>query len=102
MRGTNLALLGVALVVAAAPVLGLVPRGSDFTGADGQAQEAILQIRPDYQPWSAPLWQPPSKEIESALFALQAALGAGLFGYLLGRRHGRRRSGDGEGDDARR
>jgi cobalt/nickel transport protein len=31
---------------------------------------------------------PPSKEIESLLFMLQAALGAGLLGYYIGLRRG--------------
>jgi cobalt/nickel transport protein len=46
----------------------------------------ITQIRPDYQRWAVPLWEPPSGEIESLLFALQAAIGAGLLGYYFGRR----------------
>ncbi len=35
-----------------------------------------------------PLWEPPSPEIESLLFAVQAALGAGVLGYYFGRRRG--------------
>ena len=50
-----------------------------------------------YQPWFEPLWTPPSKEIESLLFSLQAALGAGLLGYYVGLRRGR-----GEGRKERR
>jgi cobalt/nickel transport protein len=50
-----------------------------------------------YQPWFEPLWTPPSKEIESLLFSLQAALGAGLLGYYFGLRRGR-----GEGRKERR
>jgi cobalt/nickel transport protein len=34
------------------------------------------------------VWKPPSPEIESLLFALQAALGAGVIGYVVGRIHG--------------
>lgn len=37
-----------------------------------------------------PLYEPPSGEIESALFALQAALGAGVLAYYFGLRRGRR------------
>ena len=59
-----------------------------FAGADGQAEAAILAGHPAYEPWFAPLWEPPSGEIESLLFALQAALGAGLLGYYLGLRRG--------------
>lgn len=37
-----------------------------------------------------PLYEPPSGEVESALFALQAALGAGVLAYYFGLRRGRR------------
>ncbi|MBF0147064.1 MAG: energy-coupling factor ABC transporter substrate-binding protein [Magnetococcales bacterium] len=60
----------------------------DFEGTDGQAVEMIIQARPGYQPWFQPLWTPPSGEVESMLFAIQAALGAGFVGYVIGRRHG--------------
>ena len=46
--------------------------------------------KPDYEPWFSPLYEPPSGEIESALFALQAALGAGVLAYYFGLRKGRR------------
>lgn len=63
-------------------------RGS-YNGADGQAQDAITAIQPDYQPWAKHLFQPASKEIESLLFASQAALGAGVIGYVIGLYKGR-------------
>ena len=55
-----------------------------FAGADDQAKELVAQIRPDYQPWFRPVWEPASGEIATLLFALQAALGAGFIGYYLG------------------
>jgi cobalt/nickel transport protein len=55
-----------------------------FTGADSQAKDLVGQIQPDYKPWVDSLLKPPSGEIESMLFALQAALGAGFIGYWLG------------------
>ncbi len=55
-----------------------------FQGADAHAQQAILDIAPDYQPWFSPVLEPSSGEIASLLFALQAALGAGVIGYWLG------------------
>jgi len=74
----------------------LVPSfGGEFAGTDDRATQAIASLKPDYKPWFAPLWVPPSKEVESMLFALQAALGAGLLGYVIGRRHeARRRNAD--------
>lgn len=55
-----------------------------FRGADDQAKEIISTIAPGYRPWLKPLLEPPSGEIGSLLFALQAALGAGFIGYYLG------------------
>lgn len=61
-----------------------------FTGSDAQAQGVIQTLAPDYQPWSTSLFKPPSVEIESLLFALQAALGAGAIGYYAGYVRGKR------------
>ncbi len=58
--------------------------GEVFGGADAKAQQAIGEIAPDYKPWFAPILEPASGEIASLLFALQAAIGAGLIGYWLG------------------
>jgi cobalt/nickel transport protein len=55
-----------------------------FGGADERAQQAIGHIAPDYQPWFTPVFEPPSGEIASLLFALQAAIGAGVIGFWLG------------------
>ena len=83
-------LLAAAAAIVAAPLV--VPGlGGAFKGSDDLGTEAILAARPDYQPWARPLWTPPSAEVESLLFALQAALGAGILGYVIGRRHGAKR-----------
>jgi len=55
-----------------------------FRGADDQAKDVIRTIAPEYHPWFKPVMAPPSGEIGSLLFALQAALGAGFIGYYLG------------------
>lgn len=60
------------------------PPGEIFGGADNKAQQAIGEIAPAYQPWFSPILEPASPEIASLLFALQAALGAGVIGYWLG------------------
>ncbi|SDN27262.1 cobalt/nickel transport protein [Streptomyces sp. cf386] len=83
------------LVVAALAVLPLALGLGDhkeepFTGSDGEAETAITEIKPDYEPWFSPLYEPPSGEIESALFSLQAALGAGVLAYYFGLHRGRR------------
>ncbi|MFE5887917.1 energy-coupling factor ABC transporter substrate-binding protein [Streptomyces sp. NPDC056462] len=83
------------LVVAALAVLPLAfglgdHKEEPFTGADSEAETAITEIKPDYEPWFSPLYEPPSGEIESALFSLQAALGAGVLAYYFGVHRGRR------------
>ncbi|MFV0517799.1 MAG: energy-coupling factor ABC transporter substrate-binding protein [Aminipila sp.] len=63
---------------------------SEFGGADGQAEEAITVINPNYEAWAEPILEPPGGETESLLFSLQAALGSGVFffglGYLVARK----------------
>lgn len=88
----NLLLLLAVVALAVLPLaLGLGDhREEPFTGADAEAETVITEIEPDYEPWSSPLYEPPSGEIESALFAVQAALGAGVLAYYFGLRRGRR------------
>lgn len=81
----NLGLLVLAAGIVTFPLLMPQPPG-DFTGADSKAQAAIDES--GYKPWFTPVWAPPSSEIASLLFALQAALGAGLLGYYFGLRRG--------------
>ncbi|MFJ9717504.1 energy-coupling factor ABC transporter substrate-binding protein [Streptomyces sp. NPDC101213] len=88
----NLLLLLAVLALAVLPLaLGLGDhKEQPFTGSDSEAETAITEIQPDYEPWFSPLYEPPSGEIESALFAAQAALGAGVLAYYFGVRRGRR------------
>lgn len=88
----NVLLLVIVAALAVLPLaLGLGDRKKEpFAGADAEAETAITEIEPDYQPWFSPLYEPPSGEIESALFAVQAALGAGVLAYYFGLRRGRR------------
>lgn len=53
-------------------------------GADGEAGDMITVIKPDYEPWFESIWEPPSGEIESMLFSLQAAIGALIIGLFFG------------------
>ncbi len=56
-----------------------------FGGADDAAGEAINESQGGkYEPWASPIWEPPSGEIESLLFAVQAAIGALIIGYFIG------------------
>lgn len=60
-----------------------------FGGTDDAAAEAAEQA--GAKKWIEPIFQPNSGEVESGLFALQAALGAGIAGYALGRMSGRKK-----------
>jgi cobalt/nickel transport protein len=68
------------------------PPDEAYAGSDSTATHAVAELDPDYRPWFSPLFEPSSAEVESGLFALQAALGAGVLGYAFGRLSGRRRS----------
>ena len=63
-------------------------------GADGVAGEKVESIDPTYEPWFESLWTPPSGEIESLLFSLQAAVGGLIIGYYIGRTPTRELSSD--------
>lgn len=89
MNRQNIFLLLLALVISFAPLA----LKADFAGADDQIKTVISADRPDYIPWVSALWEPPSAEVESLLFSLQAAIGAGFIGYFLGSRRGRKASG---------
>lgn len=53
-----------------------------FAGADSSAGPVIEET--GYKPWFSSIWEPPSGEIESLLFATQAAIGALIIGYVIG------------------
>jgi len=75
-------LLVIVAVLAFAPLI--MVRSAKFAGADDQAEQAISSLNANYKPWVKPLWTPPSGEVESFLFALQAALGSGFVLYYIG------------------
>ncbi|MBS4025822.1 MAG: energy-coupling factor ABC transporter substrate-binding protein [Clostridia bacterium] len=81
LKRNSLLLMGCVIFLAIAPLLML--NNADFGGADEAAKAAILEISPDYEPWFDFIWEPPSGEIESLLFALQAAIGTGFIGYYI-------------------
>jgi cobalt/nickel transport protein len=86
VRNGGLLVLAAALAIGSV-LIGSRQEGAEFAGADGQAMETVAALNPDYQPWFGFIWEPPP-EIASGLFALQAALGAGVLGYYLGFRRG--------------
>jgi cobalt/nickel transport protein len=93
-RYTNIVLTVIAVgIFVLALVIDAQRPGEDerFGGTDAAATEQIEQDNPDYEPWFSPLYAPTGGEIESGLFALQAALGAGVLGYALGALNERRK-----------
>jgi len=100
---TNIILLAIVVLLVVVPVAlrGRVTGSSQgrFIGSDTRAQEAVSEIAPSYAPWFRLPIVPPSPQAESALFALQAALGAGFLGYYLWARRGSKRSAGVPDDD---
>lgn len=86
----NLILLSLVVIIAIVPLI--INSGAEFGGADGEAEGVITEIAPDYEPWFAPIWEPPSGEIESLLFALQAVIGSSIIAYYFGYMKGKRKS----------
>jgi cobalt/nickel transport protein len=83
-------LIIIAMLVALAVVPLMINQGAEFSGADGQAENFIAEIAPNYKPWIKPLFEPASGEIESLLFTLQGSLGCAVIFYILGFYQGRR------------
>ena len=68
-------------------------KSADFTGTDDLAAKKMSELSgtPDMPVVPLiPQWVPPSAEIESTLFALQAAIGGilvgGVFGFWIGQK----------------
>ena len=83
----NTWLLGGAVILSMAPVL--IYQGKEFKATDTINITAIEQVKPDYKPWFEPVIKPSGGEIETFLFATQAAIGSGVVCYILGLYKGR-------------
>lgn len=89
-----LLVLAVAAIFAISFVVGGNHTDSEerFAGTDSSATAQIEESNPDYTPWFEPFFQPASGEVESGLFALQAAIGGSVLGFAIGGLWGRRRA----------
>lgn len=86
----NIILLALVIIIATLPLI--IKSDADFGGADGEAKGVITEIAPDYKPWFSPIWEPPSGEIESVLFSLQAVIGSSIIAFYFGYMKGKRKS----------
>jgi cobalt/nickel transport protein len=77
--------LGVIVLFIAAFAYVSSTQNHEWRGADSQAEGVISDLTGGtYIPWFQSIYTPPSSEIESLLFALQAAIGSLIIGYFLG------------------
>lgn len=92
LRGV-LTICGLLLALVAlwvGPLLFAPELGDDaFPGADAQAITMVEAT--GYEPWINSVFAP-GREVVSGLFALQAAIGAGVLFYVIGYFHGRSRT----------
>ncbi|WP_295614402.1 energy-coupling factor ABC transporter substrate-binding protein [Chamaesiphon sp. GL140_3_metabinner_50] len=80
-------LLGMAVALSFAPVL--IFQGKEFKATDSINVTAIEEVKPGYKPWFTPVIKPSGGEVETFLFATQAAIGSGVTCYILGLYKGR-------------
>ncbi len=83
----NIWLLSGAVILSMAPVL--MYQGKEFKATDSINITAIEAVKPGYKPWFEPVIKPSGGEIETFLFATQAAIGSGITCYILGLYKGR-------------
>lgn len=71
--------------IAAFAYVSSTSQNQEWSGADSQAEGVISDLTGgSYTPWFQSIYEPPSGEIESLLFSLQAAIGCLIIGYFLG------------------
>ena len=85
--GMKLEIITLGVVVLFIAAFAYVSSGGNhkWGGADDQAKGVISDLTGGtYIPWFQSIYQPPSGEIESLLFALPAVIGSLIIGYFLG------------------
>lgn len=77
-RKHYIVLLAIVVILFAIPFV----IGGEFNGADVSGGNALEQM--GVTPWFKPIFEPPSGEVETGFFAMQAAIGAFIVAYILG------------------
>jgi cobalt/nickel transport protein len=86
-RKANLAIALTVVLLAIVPLL--LFQGTEFKGADDRSSAGIKELQPNYKPWFKSVFEPQGGEVETFLFAAQAAIGSGITCYILGYYKGR-------------
>lgn len=79
----NLLLVVLAALITAFPIVAM--KDAEFMGTDSQIEGAVAELNSKYTPWAEAWFTPSSSEVESMLFALQAAIGGCIIGFGFGR-----------------
>ncbi len=87
---TIVILLVICVIIAVVPLIMITD--SEFGGADGAAEDVIMEINESYTPWFESIIELPGGETESLLFCLQAAIGGSILGYGFGFYNGRKKN----------
>ncbi len=89
MNNRNIYIAGFAIIaiLCLATLAYGASQGFEFGGADDGAEGVVEEVDPGYEPWWNGIfgdYELPG-ETESLLFALQAAIGAIIIGFFIGR-----------------
>lgn len=76
-------------VVVNAQIAGTHQPGEEVWGGTDDGASKVIEST-GYTPWFSPIYTPPSSEIETLFFCLQAAAGALVIGYFFGYYRGKK------------
>jgi cobalt/nickel transport protein len=84
VRRKKIIYAGLIILALALVALPLVNQKSSYKGTDDQVKGIVGELHADYKPWWSGMGISLGDDVVSMLFAVQAALGAGILGYGLG------------------
>lgn len=80
-------------VVVNTQIAGTLPPGQEAWGGTDDSASRVIEST-GYTPWFSSIYTPPTGEIETLFFCLQAAAGALVIGYFFGYYRGRQARSD--------